>query len=249
MNSNNSITLVGLVSDIDSSITDHSGKRVYRIAFTVAGNDPKGFFQRVTFLGPVAEKLMSSLKEGQLVKVTGKLEENVYEKEGKKVSRLQIRGEKVQPLAGTFELVGETSNRMAKGRNFVMLEGTLGKDVEVGSTEKGQYANFSVAISDDWKDKNGNWVKVTHWVRIVAYDEVVEQVKNLKKGDLVSLEGQLVDDSYTDKEGAKVKNNKVVISRADPLERATKKETRELVGVGVSDGQNQLPPEDDDLLF
>lgn len=246
MNSNNSIILTGIVSDIDSSVSE---KQVYRLAFTVAGNDPKGFFHRVTLLGPVAEKVMSTLKEGQLVKVNGKLEENAWEKEGKKVSRLQVRGEKVQLLAGTFELAGETSNRMAKGRNFVQIEGTLGKDVETGVTEKGEYANFSVAVSDDWKDKAGNWVKVTHWVRIVAYNEVVAQVKNLKKGDLVSLEGQLTDDSYTDKEGVKVKNNKVVISRADPLERASKKETRELVGVGVSDAQNQLPPEDDDLPF
>ncbi len=90
---------------------------------------------------------------------------------------------------------------MAGSLNKVMLLGNLGRDPEVRSMQNGgRLANFSIATSERWKDKEGNQRERTEWHRIVIFAEglvgVVERY--LKKGSKVYIEGALQTRKWTD---------------------------------------------------
>lgn len=86
--------------------------------------------------------------------------------------------------------------------NRVTILGRLGKDVEAKSTTFGKVANFSVATSETWKDKQtGEKKETTTWHNIVCWNAIAEIAeKYLHKGDQVYLEGKIQSRSY-EKEG------------------------------------------------
>lgn len=91
------------------------------------------------------------------------------------------------------------------GVNKVILLGNLGKDPEIRVTESGRkVANFSLATTESYKDKNGERVDNTEWHNIVFWGPIAEVIeKYLRKGSQVYIEGKLRTRSYEDKEGVK----------------------------------------------
>lgn len=91
------------------------------------------------------------------------------------------------------------------GINKVILVGNLGKDPEVRSLDAGRkVANFSLATTETYKNKNGERVEQTEWHNIVYYGPVAEVIeKYLRKGSQIYVEGKIRTRSYEDKEGVK----------------------------------------------
>lgn len=89
------------------------------------------------------------------------------------------------------------------GVNKVILVGRLGKDPEVRHLESGAVvANFPMATSETYKDKNGNRQEQTEWHNIVLWRGLAEVAeKYLIKGKLVYIEGKLKTRNWQDKEG------------------------------------------------
>ena len=85
--------------------------------------------------------------------------------------------------------------------NRVQLIGRLGRDPESKFTPTGKkVTTFSVAVSNRWKDKNGETKESTEWVNIEAWGRLGEVCQEyLKKGSLVFLEGRLKTEKYEDK--------------------------------------------------
>ena len=85
--------------------------------------------------------------------------------------------------------------------NRVQLIGRLGKDPEGKFTPTGKkVAHFSLAVSNRWKDKNGETKESTEWVNIEAWGRLGEVCQEyLKKGSLIYIEGRLKTDKYEDK--------------------------------------------------
>lgn len=85
--------------------------------------------------------------------------------------------------------------------NRVQLIGYLGKDPESKFTPTGKkVTQFSVAISNRWKSKDGDSKEYTEWVNIEAWGRLGEVCSEyLKKGSLVFVEGRLKTDKYEDK--------------------------------------------------
>ncbi len=85
--------------------------------------------------------------------------------------------------------------------NRVQLIGRLGKDPEGKFTPTGKKVfNFSVAISNRWKSKEGDAKEYTEWVNVEAWGRLGEVCQEyLKKGSLVYLEGRLKTEKYEDK--------------------------------------------------
>ncbi len=80
------------------------------------------------------------------------------------------------------------------GINKVIIVGNLGGDPEVRYTPSGSaVANFSVATSESWKDKNtGEKKERTEWHRIVVWGKLGELCgEYLSKGRQVYVEGRL----------------------------------------------------------
>jgi single-strand DNA-binding protein len=91
---------------------------------------------------------------------------------------------------------------MAGSVNKVVLIGNLGGDPEVRFTPGGQaVANFNIATSESWTNKEGNREERTEWHRIVVWGKLAELCGEfLAKGRKVYVEGRLQTRSY-DKDG------------------------------------------------
>jgi single-strand DNA-binding protein len=87
--------------------------------------------------------------------------------------------------------------------NKVFLIGNLGRDPEVRHIDGGSVvANFSLATNENYKDKSGEWQKITEWHDVVAWGNLAEYAEKwLKKGSLIFVEGKLTHRKYQDKEG------------------------------------------------
>jgi single-strand DNA-binding protein len=98
------------------------------------------------------------------------------------------------------------------GVNKVILIGNLGKDPEVRHLEGGTtVANFPLATTETYKDKNGNRQEQTEWHNIVLWRSLADVAeKYLKKGMQIYIEGKLRTRSWEDKEGHKRYTTEVV---------------------------------------
>ena len=96
--------------------------------------------------------------------------------------------------------------------NKVILIGNLGKDPEVRFTQSGSaVANFSIATSEQWNDRDGKRQERTEWHNIVVWGKQGELCgQYLAKGRQVYVEGSIRTRSYDDKDGKKVYATEVV---------------------------------------
>ena len=92
------------------------------------------------------------------------------------------------------------------GLNKVMLIGRLGKDPEVISFDSGgKKMTVSLATSERYRDRDGNWQDQTEWHNIVAWgnlaSDIAEKRRSYVKGDLLFIEGKIKSRQYTDSQG------------------------------------------------
>jgi single-strand DNA-binding protein len=125
------------------------------------------------------------------------------------------------------------------GVNKVIIIGRLGRDPEVRYTQDGRaIANFSVATSEEWKDKEkGEKKERTEWHRIVAFGRLGEICgEYLAKGRQVYIEGRLQTRSW-EKDNVTRYTTEIVASNMQMLESKS--------SAGASD--YYMPPTDDSI--
>lgn len=153
--------------------------------------------------------------------------------------------------------------------NKVSLIGHLGKDPEVRRLESGAVvAKFSLATSESYKDKAGEWQSITEWHDIISWRSLAERAeRDLKKGSLVFVEGKLTTRKWQDKEGNNRYTTEVVAQILKPLdkrensgggnfggfpsamdEKPATKQFEDSTGKSQND-QNSAVEDDDDLPF
>lgn len=103
--------------------------------------------------------------------------------------------------------------------NRVTLIGNLGRDPEMRYLPSGEaVATFSIATTEQWKDKAGNKQERTDWHRIEFIGRTAEVCgEYLKKGQSVYVEGRMQYDRYTDRSGVEKTSAKVRGERMDML--------------------------------
>lgn len=91
------------------------------------------------------------------------------------------------------------------GINKAILVGNLGKDPEIRTIDSGRkVAQFPLATTETYKDKNGQRVDQTEWHNVVFWGAIADVIeKYLKKGSQIYVEGRIRTRSYEDKEGVK----------------------------------------------
>jgi len=106
-------------------------------------------------------------------------------------------------------------------RNSVKLIGRIGKvTVRVFDGSK-KVANVSLATNESRKNAMGEWSTDTQWHNVVAWGKNAEFFEATDKGTEVSIEGRLVNKSYTDKQGVKKYITEVVINEVSiPIKEA-----------------------------
>lgn len=85
--------------------------------------------------------------------------------------------------------------------NKAFLLGNLGRDPEVRSLPSGQaVANFPMATSRKWRDRDGNQQEQTEWHQIVCFGRLAEIAgQYLTKGKQVFVEGRIQTRSWDDR--------------------------------------------------
>jgi single-strand DNA-binding protein len=127
------------------------------------------------------------------------------------------------------------------GVNKCIIIGNLGRDPEIKYTQSNvPVANFSVATTESWKDKNsGEWQEKTEWHRIVAWRHLAERAERyLKKGKQVYIEGRIETRKWTGKDGNDRYTTEIVAQQLMLLGRRDEGEG----GGGGGSGQKQSGP-------
>ncbi len=88
--------------------------------------------------------------------------------------------------------------------NRVILVGYLGKDPVYRDFNGTGVANLTLATSERVKGKDGQFRETTEWHRASFWGKQADMCRdNLKKGDLVAVEGAIRTRNYEDRSGAK----------------------------------------------
>lgn len=139
--------------------------------------------------------------------------------------------------------------------NHINIIGYLGQDPNISTFESGRkVAVYSVATSEEYKDKEGQSNVTTQWHNVAAWGYLAE--KPIKKGSLVNIIGKMVYRKYTDKNNIERTIAEVIPSRVDEI----KREVQEIPMPGIEDDKYRAkvshdlpnidtPADDEDLPF
>ena len=102
---------------------------------------------------------------------------------------------------------------MPKSVNKVILLGNVGKDPEVKMLPSGQaVANLTLATSERFKDKAGEWQDRTEWHNLTAYQRLAEIIRDyVKKGNKLYVEGRIQTRSWDDQASGQKKYRTEII--------------------------------------
>lgn len=134
------------------------------------------------------------------------------------------------------------------GVNKVILLGNLGKDPEVRYLDNGvAVANFSLATTENYKNKQGERVSQTEWHNVVFWRGLAEVAeKYLKKGDSIYLEGKIRTRKWEDKEGNTRYSTGVL---ADNMTMLGKKNSQVSDSQELTSNEKSVSNDEDDLPF
>ena len=138
---------------------------------------------------------------------------------------------------------------MANGLNKAILIGNLGREPEVRYTPSGvAVANFSIATSETWTNKEGEKETRTEWHRIVAFGRLGEICgEYLSKGKQVYIEGRIQTRDWEDREGIKRYTTEIVANQMIMLGTRETAETIRSEDAPAPDYTGiQAPAQDDD---
>ena len=138
------------------------------------------------------------------------------------------------------------------GVNKAILVGNLGKDTEVRHLDNGRaVANFSIATSESYKNKEGERVTKTEWHNVVLWTPLAEIAERfLKKGNQVYIEGKLTTRSWNDQEGNKRYTTEVIGREMTLLGSRADSEGGQPSAAPMESPVSSIPEDDsDDLPF
>ncbi len=143
------------------------------------------------------------------------------------------------------------------GVNKVILVGRLGADPEIRYTPSGAaVANFTLATSENWKDKDGNKQEKTEWHKIVVFSKLAEICgQYLNKGKQIYIEGRIQTRQWEDRDGNKKYTTEIVANQMQMLGSPGQNQNQNQnqsapanAGSAPRAGEND-PPELDDIPF
>lgn len=102
--------------------------------------------------------------------------------------------------------------------NKIFLLGRTGKDSEVKTIGDAKCAQFTLATSERYKDRNGEMQENTDWHNIVCWRRTADIVeKYVKKGSQLFIEGKVKYRSYETDRGEKRYVTDIVAERIELL--------------------------------
>ncbi len=144
--------------------------------------------------------------------------------------------------------------------NKVIISGNLVRDPDTRILENGTHlAKMSIANNQRYRDKNGEWQEKTCYVNIIAWRKTAELVSEFcRKGSPVLIEGELVFNSWEDRDGNKRNQVEVNARRIQFLERrgqdsSNRNDSTQSSGSAPDSNEQDSAPgpmaQDDDIPF
>lgn len=131
--------------------------------------------------------------------------------------------------------------------NQVTICGRLGRDPEVRKAGNQSVSTFSLALSEKWKDKDGEQKEKTSWVRVEAWGVTGQIAAEASKGDELVVTGSLETQKWEDKDGNK---RETTFVRARTVHHVTNKSEKSQKTKTKSEGSGRSDPLfDDDIPF
>ncbi|MAR20634.1 MAG: single-stranded DNA-binding protein [Flavobacteriales bacterium] len=137
------------------------------------------------------------------------------------------------------------------GVNKVILVGNLGRDPEVRYLDSGvAVANFSLATTENYKNKQGEKVSQTEWHNIVLWRGLAEVAEKwLKKGSSVYIEGKIRTNKWEDKEGNTRYNTEILADNMTMLGNRINSDVSDKNDSKTVSETKSVNDENDDLPF
>ena len=137
------------------------------------------------------------------------------------------------------------------GVNKVILVGNLGKDPEVRYLDSGvAVANFSLATTENYKNKQGEKVSQTEWHNIVLWRGLAEVAEKwLKNGSSVYIEGKIRTNKWEDKEGNTRYNTEILADNMTMLGNRINADVSDKNDIKTASEIKSVNDENDDLPF
>lgn len=103
---------------------------------------------------------------------------------------------------------------MAKDLNQCNFTGRVGNDIDLKYMPSGDAAcSISLAVSDSYKDKNGDKRENTTWVRCALFGKLAEIASQyVSKGDKLLMTGSLRERKYTKQDGTEASITELRVS-------------------------------------
>ena len=136
--------------------------------------------------------------------------------------------------------------------------GNLGRDPEMRYLPNGTaVTNFNMAVNRQWKDKEGETVKETIWLRVSVFGKQAEAVNQYKtKGDLVLVKCRLNPDPetggpkiYTRNDGSPGANFEVIASKVLFLPKSGGGNGGDVAASGYTGPETNDPVDEDEIPF
>jgi len=102
--------------------------------------------------------------------------------------------------------------------NQVILVGYAGQDAEIKESAQNQGLRFSLATTENRKDKTtGEYVPTTEWHNIICWNQklVAKYASSIKKGTHILVQGKMHYGTYTAKDGAVKTKAEVMVNDWD----------------------------------
>lgn len=95
--------------------------------------------------------------------------------------------------------------------NSAILIGRVGNNPQIRNVGDSKVATFSLATSENYKGKDGNWVESTEWHSIVVWNKLAEKAEKIvTSGAQLYVNGKIKTEKYTDKDGNEKFATKIV---------------------------------------
>jgi single-strand DNA-binding protein len=132
-------------------------------------------------------------------------------------------------------------------KNYTKTTGNIVRDPEIKVTPNGKaVADFTVAVNSRVKGEDGKYVNKegaeAEFYRVTAWEGLAEKVGNeLKKGDLVKIEGELTAKPYMSKSGEAKVDQRITLRKFE-LKYSKDKEAVKEPAAPQMDKPQQAPP-------
>ena len=102
--------------------------------------------------------------------------------------------------------------------NLCQFIGNVGNKDSRFMTNGDQVVNLSIACNESYKDKSGESVEKTEWVKVVFYKNLASIVdKYVEKGKQIYISGRLQTRKWTDKQGAEHYTTEIIANEMKML--------------------------------